>query len=243
MEPSARQLEILTAARDLAAERGFEGTTMADIAAKVGVVESALYRHFESKRDLFRQMIRQFYQPILSDMEQAASGITDPFAIVRYSIWRTLRSFAEEPELNRVIILHARQSHEERDTGVSEFNRRYTAVLVKGVAAGIDRNLFRSDLNPRLVRDMIFGMVEHVWLRYERHGEKLDVEKLTEEVLDLIVPTLLPARVPVNDLAEQVERLTTLVSRLEDAVRPPLKGSSRSRQSDNESGHAPEPSG
>jgi AcrR family transcriptional regulator len=48
---------ILDAALDLFAERGYFGTSMRQIARAVGVRESALYHHFESKQAVFRQIL------------------------------------------------------------------------------------------------------------------------------------------------------------------------------------------
>lgn len=45
--------EILAAALDLFAEKGFHGTSVRDIARAVGVRESALYNHFENKDAIF----------------------------------------------------------------------------------------------------------------------------------------------------------------------------------------------
>lgn len=48
---------ILDAALDLFAERGYFGTSMRQIARAVGVRESALYHHFESKQAIFRHIL------------------------------------------------------------------------------------------------------------------------------------------------------------------------------------------
>jgi AcrR family transcriptional regulator len=49
---------ILDAALDLFAEHGFFGTSMREIARTVGVRESALYHHFESKQAIFQEMLK-----------------------------------------------------------------------------------------------------------------------------------------------------------------------------------------
>lgn len=54
-----RRLSILTAARKLFAERGFDGTKTSQIAAAAGVSEALLYRHFASKEVLYRAVLRQ----------------------------------------------------------------------------------------------------------------------------------------------------------------------------------------
>jgi AcrR family transcriptional regulator len=50
-EPDARG-RLESAALDLLTEKGFDGTTVADIAARAGVTERTFYRHFGDKRDM-----------------------------------------------------------------------------------------------------------------------------------------------------------------------------------------------
>ena len=54
-----RRGEILDAALAVFAEKGYEGGTMRDIAARVGVTEPALYRHFSGKQGLFATLIEE----------------------------------------------------------------------------------------------------------------------------------------------------------------------------------------
>jgi AcrR family transcriptional regulator len=52
--PVAERRELITeAAGRLFGERGYEGTRLDDIAAAAGVTKPVLYRHFDSKRDLY----------------------------------------------------------------------------------------------------------------------------------------------------------------------------------------------
>jgi len=51
--PKVDRRQVLTAARALFGERGYEGTTLAAIAGRVGVTPSALLRHAATKQELF----------------------------------------------------------------------------------------------------------------------------------------------------------------------------------------------
>jgi AcrR family transcriptional regulator len=69
--------EILEAAFEAFAERGFAATRMEDIAARAGVTKGAIYCYFETKERLFEAMVDHFSQGILSDagaMLAAAEG-------------------------------------------------------------------------------------------------------------------------------------------------------------------------
>src|SRR5680860_976836 len=52
-----RQATIERAAARLFATRGYEGTTIAAIAAEIDVTKPIVYRHFESKRDLYLALL------------------------------------------------------------------------------------------------------------------------------------------------------------------------------------------
>lgn len=52
---------LLTAAMDLFIERGYEGTTMSQLASRAGITTPALYWHFKSKEDLYFTVVRSGY--------------------------------------------------------------------------------------------------------------------------------------------------------------------------------------
>src|ERR1700738_2842350 len=59
---------LLRAAADVFAERGYDGTRVADIAAAAGVSNGALYAHFASKADLLVAALRAHGRILLADM-------------------------------------------------------------------------------------------------------------------------------------------------------------------------------
>ena len=59
---------LLRAAADAFAERGYDGTRVADIAAAAGVSNGALYAHFASKADLLADALRTHGRHLLADM-------------------------------------------------------------------------------------------------------------------------------------------------------------------------------
>jgi AcrR family transcriptional regulator len=59
---------LLRAAADVFAERGYDGTRVADIAAVAGVSNGALYAHFESKADLLTGALRTHGRRLLADV-------------------------------------------------------------------------------------------------------------------------------------------------------------------------------
>lgn len=69
LEPGRRG-EILDAAFAVFCERGYEGGSMREIAARIGVTEPALYRHFANKEDLFLSLMRAVATRMVSTSER-----------------------------------------------------------------------------------------------------------------------------------------------------------------------------
>jgi len=59
---------LLRAAAEVFAERGYDGTRVADIAAAAGVSNGALYAHFSSKADLLVDALRTHGRRLLADL-------------------------------------------------------------------------------------------------------------------------------------------------------------------------------
>src|SRR5579863_9163351 len=62
---SATRTRILDVALELFSEHGFDGTTLQQIADRLGVTKAALYYHFRSKDDLLRALIA----PAIADLD------------------------------------------------------------------------------------------------------------------------------------------------------------------------------
>lgn len=79
-EPEVRKQEILKAAVAIFSEKGFEKTSMADIANKVGIAQGLCYRYFPSKEVLFDCSLQEYAQMIADKMKPILCDETLTFA-------------------------------------------------------------------------------------------------------------------------------------------------------------------
>jgi len=79
---TARPGEIVAAALDIFADKGFAGAKLEDIAARAGVSKGALYLYFETKEDIFRAVVRTAVAPNLHAIRAAAAAFDGPFALL-----------------------------------------------------------------------------------------------------------------------------------------------------------------
>lgn len=98
---------ILDAALDLFAEKGYFGTSLRDVAAAVGVRESALYNYFASKEALFDALILAHQHNKDERLSPIAEGaITDGRALLEQVAISSLESFVapREEKLFRILM-------------------------------------------------------------------------------------------------------------------------------------------
>jgi AcrR family transcriptional regulator len=72
----ARPEEIIHAALDVFAERGFAATKLEDVARRAGVTKGTIYLYFDSKEALFKALVRQTIVPVIAQGEALAQSFT-----------------------------------------------------------------------------------------------------------------------------------------------------------------------
>src|SRR5436190_14269858 len=102
-----RREQILTAATEAFARSGFAATGLDDIAAEAGITRVLLYRHFDSKADLYRAVLER----ACHRLEESVGR--DEFD--EHAIPALIRSAAADPDAFRLLFRYAAREPEFRD--------------------------------------------------------------------------------------------------------------------------------
>jgi TetR/AcrR family transcriptional regulator, fatty acid metabolism regulator protein len=173
---------ILDAAKGIFADKGFEGTSIADIARAAQISDGLVYRYFRNKRELLYAVLRKFYERILLDLETQVFR-HDGFAVrLETLIRRHLEVFVSDTDLCRLFISEVRTASDYQGSSIQELNRLYTSVLIRVVKNAVKTGEVRSDVNPRLLRDVIFGAIEHLAWRHVNGKGQLRVAQTAREL-------------------------------------------------------------
>ncbi len=213
-----RVADIMAAARAVFREKGYEDAPLSDIAERANVVEGSIYRYFENKRDLLVKVIEDWYEAMLADYGQQLAGIRGTRNRLRFMIWRHLKTIHEEPALCDLMFQFLRNGQDYSHTTVYELNRQYTRRTLDIIKEGIAAGELRGDVSLRLIRDMIYGCIEHHTWAYLRGEGSFDPDVTADSIVDLVLSGLqLRSQEQASDMAERieraVERLETLASK------------------------------
>lgn len=182
----ARVDEILAAARDLFCEKGYEATAVAEIAARLGIAEPTVFKYFPTKRELLMSVLQRWYDEMFRDYTRDLSQVRGARARLRLVVSQHLRSIRESPQLCRVMFREVRAGEDYRGSAVHAMNKRYTGLLLEVIREGIAAGEFRDDIPPPLLRDMVYGGIEHhAWHYLSRRGA-LDFEGTADQIVAVL---------------------------------------------------------
>jgi TetR/AcrR family transcriptional regulator, cholesterol catabolism regulator len=148
----ARRELILEAAAQLFVERGYGGTSMREIAAKVGLLAGSVYHYYPAKENLFLAVQKEGFRQIMERAERAIAGTADPWDRLEIACANHVHSVVAGDAISRVTATGLFAIHEEGlQRRLKRDRDRYEAVFRKLIdalplARGVDRSLFRLAL-------------------------------------------------------------------------------------------------
>ncbi|WP_324739985.1 TetR/AcrR family transcriptional regulator [Tsuneonella sp. CC-YZS046] len=202
-----RVSDILAAAKEVIATKGYEGVTMAEIAERANIVEGTVYRYFKNKDDLLLRVAEEWFTHSFADLVDV-SAFNGTYNKLRYLVWHSLKTITKGPALSRYVMLEVRPRANYKETQLFEINREYTEQFRKLFKDAIESGEFRSGVPERVLRDMVFGTIEHSTWRFLRGEGDFDVEELADEIAMVVYGGMTAE--PLGD-----ERLNAVIGRLE----------------------------
>lgn len=182
----ARIDEILKAAQDVFCRKGYEQTAVAEIAASIGVVEGTVFKYFPTKRALLLAVLERWYDTISDDRARELAGIASHRERLRIVILGHLRTIRDQPLLCRLMFREVRAEQDYRGSGLHDKNRVYTRFLIDVINDGITAGEFRRDVSASLMRDLVYGAMEHLTWNYVCGRGALDIDAIAAQLTAMV---------------------------------------------------------
>jgi AcrR family transcriptional regulator len=188
-----RPAEILEAALDVFATRGFAATRLDEVARQAGVSKGALYLYFETKEALFRGAIRAVMKPNLERVEMLSSAPLPFETLVRMAIGGVALTVAGDRRIGRVIKLVVAESASQPELGAI-WHQTVISPALGAMTALIRRAQAEGAVRAGDARYFAFGLIAPLLLgglwreTFEPVGaEPVDIEALIAQHLDTVL--------------------------------------------------------
>ena len=154
-----RRQAILSAAREVFVEHGFEDARVAEIGRRAGIAEGTVYLYYKTKTALMEAVLADFWQDLTQGARDTTARHSAPLerlrALADYHLTGVIRDL---PFLDLAAKLRKAYSV---DPQTRDRLRAYVAVFDEIFEAGVSAGEFRGDLARWIPRDMFYGTLEY----------------------------------------------------------------------------------
>ena len=156
MSPNNRTA-ILKAAEELISELGIKAATISKVAGKARVADSLVYKYFANKEDLLFSVARERMKEAGDELREQLQGLRDPESRLRKLVWHSLRYNDRRPDYVRILLFECRSNERFYRSPAYDIMREHAKITGEILDQGVEAGVFRSDIDMRLVREIIYG--------------------------------------------------------------------------------------
>jgi len=192
----AKKGAILKAARGLFLAKGFSDVTVDNIAKKVDISKGAVYLHFNSKDEIYVNILSSEIDRFCKNIGQIpSSSLSAKEAIKKFASFY-IDFFLDEPEIFRIFIsfmlfIDKKSRHHDELYKLVQKARTTITVVNQIIKRGIEQGDFSPDIDEGKLLNAIWGLLNGSILLYifvSRKGEsEKDIRSTVDSGLDAII--------------------------------------------------------
>lgn len=174
--------EIIDAAAELFARKGFEDTSMKDIAERADLSVGKLYHHFEGKSEIIREILEEYVNEMSAVSEAACVPDDPPLEQLRCRIRASIEHLKEHRNFIRIYL----RESPFRFKGMVKEEMRKNREIAAGLFAGaVDRGDIPKE-DPYVLTDITFGAM-HNLLHMMCEDERDEMFDSVPDIIDRII--------------------------------------------------------
>ena len=186
--------EIVTAAFEEFAAKGYAGTRLEDVAARAKVSKGLPYLYFKTKEELFKSVVRSVLTPAFDEIRELMLTSDMPSEVL---LKGPLLAFLQDlVKSRRMLIARLLISEGHKHPELTRFY--YDHVVSKGIAAlraFIDRGVARGEFKPTALHEfpqliVAPALMAVIWRSLFEAHVHLDTDALLKTHIDLVIDAI-----------------------------------------------------
>jgi TetR/AcrR family fatty acid metabolism transcriptional regulator len=188
--PKTRKDRIMDAALRIFAEKGFQNATITEISKEAGVSEATIYEYFGTKEDLLFAIPEKISNETFEKSTKVIPYIKGVEGKIRAILLFYVQLYQSNPHYSALVLLQLMSNKRFRQTPAHAAIRRSSHGLLDCIKEGIEDGTFKKDSNPYLIRSMLMGAIEHLFIHWHMQGmpkRKTSIADMLDPLIEIIL--------------------------------------------------------
>ena len=161
---------VFEVAAEVFHRKGYDNTSMSDVATAAGLTKAGLYHHVSSKESLLYTVLDYGLDLTESYVVKPLEAVSDPVERLKTMIDLHLRLVLEERNLEVTGLLHECKTLSTADrTRINRRKKEYIRMTTK-LIADVAKKFDVKDVNPKLAAFALLGMLNWTYQWYKASG-------------------------------------------------------------------------
>jgi TetR/AcrR family transcriptional regulator len=174
-----RKDQILQTLAQMLENPAGEKATTAALAARLGVSEAALYRHFRGKAEMFEGLIEFIEQTLFALINKITSEEKSGVRQLEAMLGIMLAFAQKNRGMTRVLVGDALVNEDERlQTRINQLHERLEAALKQALRFGVSQGEIAQEVDIAAQANLMMSFVTGRWHQFARSGFKRDPGEL-----------------------------------------------------------------
>ena len=182
-----KRASILRAATTVFAHNGYFNSKVADIAREAGVADGTVYLYFKSKEEILHSIFDRSVDEALAEAKKKIETISDPREKLRQIALLHLERLGADRDLAVVFQVELRGSTKFMEEFSAAGFAEYLALIRSTFEEGQRANIFRADLNAKVVAKILFGALDEMATNWILSPRRYKLAPLADQVLDIFL--------------------------------------------------------
>lgn len=175
---SKRQTEIIETAVKLIGDGGIQALTIKNLSSKIGVTESAIYRHFKSRTEILETLLDSIKENVIMRYTQAAKSEKSSFERIKDMMTFQFDTFSANSSYAIVVLSDGLYQNEaelrNRIYAIMEFAKK---TFIEIIEDGKKLGEIRKDISSDQIAFVIMGSVRLMVNQWSLSGFSYDLKE------------------------------------------------------------------
>ncbi|OQX70866.1 hypothetical protein B6D52_03295 [Candidatus Parcubacteria bacterium 4484_255] len=180
---------VLNVASKLFSEFGFLGVSMGDIARELNVSKAALYYHFNSKKELYLQVLDRSFNMLIKTINREVANAKSSNEIIVRLIQGYLSFGSKEKNLIRSLLLKTPDMDSEIMNHIVTLRKKINCQFQNFFEAALKKD-FTAKIDLKFISSSLLGIMDRLISETALSNKRLNIKRKALQIMQIIKPAL-----------------------------------------------------